>query len=313
MRIAITGASGLIGTALTNVLTASGHRVLPVSRAREKDDPPETILWNPRTGEIEADKLEGVAAVVHLAGENIFAPRWTEEKKQRLLASRVNGTTLLADTLAGLTQKPGVLVSAAGISIYGSRGSDVLTEDAPPSESGFLSLVCRQWEAATQAAEDAGIRVVKMRTSPVLTPWGGALAFMLPFFKLGLGGRVGTGDQWFSWIALDDALGGYVHALTHEELSGPVNLASPNPTTLAQFVRTLGDVLHRPTILRVPAWLVRLVSGEAAEELVLTSARVVPDRLESTGYTFQFPDLEDALHHLLDRPDSLPEPPAKDS
>lgn len=303
MRIAITGASGLIGTALTEHLIAENHTVLPISRSRSNDDSPETILWNPRAGEIEAEKLEGVEAVVHLAGENVFAVRWTSEKKQRILGSREHGTTLLARTLARLERKPAVLVSASGIGIYGSRGAEPLTEAAPPSEGGFLSLVCRQWEAATASAADAGIRVVQMRTGVVLTPEGGALELMLPAFRFGLGGRVGDADQWFSWIALDDAVRGYAHALTTETLSGPVNLVAPEPVTMSVFADTLGRVLSRPAMLNVPASLVRLVSGEAAEETVLQSARALPDKLQRSGFTFRHATLEPALRHLLGKTD----------
>lgn len=299
MRIAITGASGLIGTALTRHFTSAGHTVLPISRAKERNDPSDTILWNPRTGEIEAEKLEGVDAVIHLAGENVFSVRWTEEKKQRILGSRENGTDLLARTLAQLERKPAVLASASGIGIYGNRGDERLTEDASLSEGGFLSLVCRRWEAATAPAEDAGIRVAHLRTGVVLTPEGGALELMLPAFKLGLGGRVGDADQWFSWIALDDAVGGYAHVLGTESISGPVNLTAPEPVTMDVFADTLGSVLSRPSFFAVPAPLVRLVSGEAAEETVLQSARVLPEKLQASGYAFQYPTLPEALRHLL--------------
>lgn len=309
MRIAITGASGLLGTALSACLREQGHTVLPVTRSRRADDPPETLLWNPRAGEIEADRLEGVDAVVHLAGENVFAVRWTDEKKQRILGSRENGTALLAKTLAGLTRKPAVLVSASAIGIYGNRGGDVLTEASPPSEGGFLSLVCRKWEDATQPAEDAGIRVVHLRTGVVLTPEGGALELMLPAFRLGLGGRVGDADQWFSWIALADAVGGYVHAIHTASLSGAVNLTAPEPVTMKTFAETMGQVLSRPTFLSVPASLVRLVSGEAAEETVLQSARALPEKLIQSGYAFRYPALPEALRHLLGKDDTPAPPP----
>ena len=307
MRIAITGASGLIGTALTHFLTTGGHTVVPISRQRGKDDA-DTVLWNPRTGEIEADKLEGLDAVVHLAGENVFALRWTDDKKERILASRTRGTELLARTLARLERKPRVLASASGTGIYGDRGEGVVTEATPPSESGFLSLVCRQWEAATAPAEDAGIRVAHLRTAPVLTPRGGPLELMLPVFKMGLGGGVGSGEQWFPWIALDDALGGYLHTLVTESISGPVNLAAPQPVTMATFVDTLGEVLRRPTFFSVPASLLQLVAGEAADEIILQSTRAVPTVLEKTGYQFRFPELGGALRHLLGK-ETLPPAP----
>ncbi len=309
MRIAITGATGLIGTALTHFLTTGGHTVVPISRSRDKKSPPETVLWNPRTGEIEKEKLEGLDAVIHLAGENLFAIRWTQDKKERILGSRVNGTELLARTLADLERKPGVLLSASGVGIYGDRGDALLDEQAAPAEAGFLSLVCRQWEQATRAAEDADIRVAHMRTAVVLTPKGGALELMLPAFKMGLGGRVGDKGQWFPWIALDDVLGGYLHALTTPDISGPVNLAAPHPVTMDTFAGTLADVLNRPAVFNVPTPLLRLVSGEAADEMLLQSTRVVPRVLEDTGYAFRFPHMEEALRHMLGKTEDFPDQP----
>lgn len=306
MKIAITGASGLIGTALTDALVADGHTVLPVSRTRRDDD---TVVWNPRTGEIEAEKLEGVDAVVHLAAESLFSLRWTQEKKERILASRVDGTTLLAKTLAELERKPSVLVSASAVGYYGDRGDEVLTETSAPAEAGFLSLVCREWEKAAQPAADAGIRVVHPRTAVVLSPNGGALELMLPAFKAGLGGRVGPAESWFPWIALDDVVGAIRHALTTSAIEGPMNTAAPHPVTMETFTNTLGEVLSRPTLFNVPAGLVRLVGGEMVDETILQSARVQPLVLQENGYDFRFPELEEALRHLLGKTD-FPDTPS---
>lgn len=298
MRIAITGASGLIGTALTAMLQGGGHTVLPITR-NEASKNPDAIFWQPRQGVIESEKLEGLDAVIHLAGENIFALRWTDEKKERILQSRVQGTELLAKTLADLDAPPKTLLSASAIGIYGDGGSRILTEESPISETGFLSLVTRQWERATQAAEDAGIRVVHMRTGIVLSPKAGALELMLPAFKMGIGGRLGSPHQWFSWIGLDDAAGGYVHALATEELRGAVNLVSPNPVTMEELASTLGGVLKRPTFFNVPGGVARALMGEVADEALLQSVRVAPERLIETGYRWRDPRLAGLLRHVL--------------
>ncbi|HYE59157.1 MAG TPA: TIGR01777 family oxidoreductase [Rhodothermales bacterium] len=299
LRVAISGASGLIGTALTHLLTTGGHTVLSLTRSEKA--PPEAIRWDPRTGEIEADKLEGVDAVVHLAGEPIAALRWSDDKKAQILSSRERGTELLARTLARLTQRPRVFVSASGVGYYGDRGHEVLTEDAPAGPLGFLPAVCMLWEKATAPAADAGIRTVQMRTGVVLTPAGGALQAMLPAFRAGLGGRIGSGRQYMSWISIDDTLGGYLHALTTEALQGPVNLSGPAPVPMAEFAQTLVSVLNRPAFFPVPAALLTAVTGSMGRELLLASARVVPERLQATGYAFRHADLETALRHVLGR------------
>ncbi len=298
MRIAITGASGLIGTALTAMLQGGGHTVLPVTRNESHKDP-DAIFWQPRQGVIEAEKLEGLDAVIHLAGENIFALRWTDEKKERILQSRLQGTELLARTLANLQSPPKTLLSASAIGIYGDAGNRILTEESPISETGFLSLVTRQWERATQAAEDAGIRVVHLRTGIVLSPKAGALELMLPAFKMGVGGRLGSPHQWFSWIGLDDAAGGYIHALATDELSGAVNLVSPNPVTMEELAATLGGVLKRPTFFNVPGSVARALMGEVADEALLQSVRVMPEQLVATDYAFREPRLAGLLRHVL--------------
>lgn len=297
MRVALTGASGLIGTALRTLLTTGGHTVVPLSRERGA---PDTVYWDPRTGELDADALGTVDAVVHLAGEPVNALRWTEDKKTRILASREQGTLGLARALARLPARPRVLVSASAIGLYGDRPGEVLTERSAASERGFLPLVCRMWERASAPAADAGIRTVQMRTGMVLSPRGGALASMLPAFRAFVGGPIG-GAQTVSWITLDDAIGGYLHALGTDALVGPVNLTAPEPVTMTDFARTLGRVLHRPAVMALPAPIVALAAGEMGRELLLASADVRPERLVATGYAFRHPDLETGLRHLLGR------------
>ena len=297
MRVAMTGAGGLVGRALTTLLTTGGHTVVPLSRTRGSEG---AVFWDVRTGEIDADALGAVDAVVHLAGEPVNALRWTEEKKTRILASREQGTLGLARTLARLPQRPRVFVSASAVGIYGDRPGEVLTEASATSERGFLPLVCRLWEQATAPAADAGIRTVQMRTGVVLSPAGGALATMLPAFRAGLGGRIG-GEQMLPWITLDDAIGGYLHALGHDALAGPVNLTAPAPVSMATFAQTLARVLHRPALLPVPGALVSLATGEMGRELLLASADVRPQRLTADGYAFRHADLDLGLRHLLGR------------
>ncbi len=299
LRIAMTGASGLIGQALTHLLTTGGHTVIPITRS---DNAPETaIRWDPRAGEIEAAKLEGIDAVIHLAGEPIATLRWSDDKKAQILASREQGTTLLAKTLSRLKQRPKAFLSASAVGYYGHRGDEVLTEAAVPAETGFLPLVCQLWEKATQAAEDAGIRTVHLRTGIVLAPGGGALQMMLPPFRAGVGGRIGSGDQFMPWISLDDTIGGYAHALTTTSINGALNLTGPAPVTMQTFAQTLGDVLNRPSFLPVPGPLLTAVTGEMGRETILASTRAIPERLLQTGYTFRHTDLETALRHVLGR------------
>lgn len=289
-RVAITGATGLVGGALSAFLRTGGHEVLGVTRSPKQ---PSDVRWNPSEKSIDAERLEGVDAVVHLAGENLFALRWTDEKKRSILDSRIEGTRLLSETLAGLERPPRVMVSASAIGYYGSRG-DAVVDEASEAGSGFLSDVCEAWEAATEPARAAGIRVVNLRLGVVLTAQGGALATMLPAFRLGLGGRLGSGEQWFPWVALDDVIGA-VHAAIHGELEGPVNAASPHPVTNADFTRTLARVLGRPAVIPVPAPALQTLLGELADEMLLSSTRVRPTRLAESGFAFSFPDLEDAL------------------
>ena len=296
MNIAVTGSSGFIGRALVPFLTASGHRVTRLARTKPSSER-HWAFWGPHAGTGDAASLEGLDAVVHLAGENI-ASRWTARKKARILDSRVKGTRLLSETLTRLAKPPGVLVCASAIGYYGDRGEEVLKEDSPPGWL-FLSEVCRQWEAASEPAARSGIRVVNTRFGMVLGSSGGALAPLLLAFRMGLGGRIGSGRQYMSWIAMDDLLGAVLHALTTDALHGPVNVVAPNPVTNAEFTKTLGRVLKRPTLFPLPAFAARLALGGMADDLLLASARVAPACLLASGYRFRFPDLEAALRHVL--------------
>ena len=254
--------------------------------------------WDPLAGRLDTNSLEGIEAAVHLAGESI-AERWYSEKKARIRESRVQSTRLLSEALASLKQRPAVLVCASAIGYYGDRGELALPEDGGPGQ-GFLSEVCQEWEAATQPAAQAGIRVVSLRIGIVLSAAGGALKQMLLPFRLGLGGKLGSGKQYMSWIALDDLVGAIRHILLTPTLQGPVNGVAPHPVTNLEFTRTLGKVLSRPTVMPVPAFVVRLTFGEMGEQLLLASTRVVPQQLIASGYTFRYPDLEGALQHALE-------------
>lgn len=295
MKVLVSGSSGLIGASLVSFLTAGGHRVTPLVRSKASAD--DVVLWNPEHGNIDVRRLEGLDGVVHLAGENI-AERWTPEKRAKIRNSRVQGTRLLAESLAHLAQPPRVLVSASAIGYYGDRGDEVLCEEST-SGSGFLPEVCREWEAATQPAAEKAIRVANLRIGLVLSPAGGALAKMLTPFRIGAGGVIGSGRQYMSWIALDDVIAAIYHALSNEVLRGPVNAVAPNPVTNREFTHTLGRVLSRPTLFPMPAFAARLAFGEMADELLLASQRVAPARLVETGFIFRYPMLEDALRHLL--------------
>jgi uncharacterized protein (TIGR01777 family) len=299
LHVAITGASGLLGSALGPFLTTGGHRVTPLVRGAAREG---TIAWDPQAGRIDAEGLAGVDAVVHLAGESIAA-RWTRSSKRRIRESRLKGTRLVAETLAKLPRPPRVLISASGVGVYGSRGDEVLTEasstlDAPPD---FFVELAREWEAATEPARAAGIRVVLLRLGVILTPAGGALRQMLLPFRLGVGGPLGSGRQWLSWIACDDAVGAVHHALMSEGLAGPVNLAAPEPVRSREFAATLGRVLGRPAVLPAPALGLRLLFGEMADVALLASQRVLPATLVDSGYRFRLPALEPALRHVLGR------------
>lgn len=299
LNIVISGASGLVGSALVPFLSAGGHRV---SRLVRRKGPAfgEEIAWEPESGRIDRDALEGKDAVIHLAGENIADKRWSEAQKARIKDSRIQTTTLLSETLARLDAPPKVLLSASAIGFYGDRGEEELTEESPPGE-GFLAEVCRDWEAATKAAAEAGIRVVCLRFGVILSKEGGALKKMLTPFRLGMGGKFGSGKQYMSWIAIDDVCSALLLLLSNEDVQGPVNLTAPNPVTNQEFTRTLGRVLSRPTVMALPAFAARLALGEMADEMLLSGQRVLPRKLLSARFTFGFPDLEGALRHLLGR------------
>ena len=296
MDIAITGASGLIGTALSESLRARGDR--PVALVRRTAKGADEITWDPAGGTIDASSLEGIDAVVHLAGAGIGDKKWSDDRKKVLWDSRVKGTTLLAETLGGLDAKPSVLVSASGIGYYGSQGDKELSE-AEPAGDGFLAELCVEWERATEPAADAGIRTAFARTSAVLSKKGGALKKQLPLFKLGLGGKFGPGSQWLSWISLDDQVRALEFVIDND-ISGPVNLCAPNPVTNLQFTKTLGGVLKRPTLIPVPLFGPKLLFGsELVEQLILASQRGTPTALIDAGFTFNDSELEPALRSML--------------
>lgn len=307
MDVVIAGASGLLGTALRDRLREAGHRpvrlVRPSSDAstrRSSEGLVDTVSWDPSQGRIEASALEGVGAVVNFAGEPLFG-RWTARRKQRIRDSRLRTTTLLATALAGLQRPPSVLLSASAIGWYGDRGDEVLTETSPPGQ-GFLPRVCREWEASTAPASEAGIRVVNLRTGLVLSTRGGLLATQLPVFRLGLGARLGSGQQWMPWISIEDHAGATLHLLERGDSAGPVNLTAPSPVRNFEFAQALGRVLNRPVVLRVPKAAVRAVFGsEFVEEFAFSSARVLPARLRDLGYTFRHLEVESALADQLQR------------
>ncbi|MBE0604772.1 MAG: TIGR01777 family protein [Deltaproteobacteria bacterium] len=298
MRLAITGSTGLVGSAVVTVLSAAGHEVVRLVR-RAPAPGEKAVRWDPARGEVDAARLEGYDAVLHLAGENVGSGRWTTARKAAIRDSRVNGTRLLCDALAGLARPPKTLVCASAVGYYGDRGEETLTEESPPGK-GFLAEVCREWEAASAPAARKGIRVVALRIGMVLSPEGGALPRMLPLFRAGLGGVIGDGRQYVSWIALEEISPILLHALHCGDLSGPVNAVAPHPVTNREFTGALGKALSRPTPLPVPAFALRLAVGrEMADALLLSSARAVPRRLEETGYRFRFPELGEALQRML--------------
>lgn len=307
MDMAVTGSHGLIGSALVPALVAAGHRVRRLVRSQPG---PGDVVWDPAGGTIDAAGLEGVDGVVHLAGVGIGDKRWTAAQKARILDSRVKGTALLATTLARLPTPPRVLVSQSAVGYYGDRGDEVLTEESSPGQ-GFLAGVVQAWEGAAQPAAEAGVRVVATRSGVVLSAAGGAVKKQLPLFKLGLGGPLGSGRQWVSWIGIDDEVGGILHALATDSLAGPVNLTAPEPVTAKAMARALGRVLHRPAVLPVPRPALALVLGsQLTGEMVLASQRAVPARLEASGYRFRHPEVGAALAAVLGRAGSRPAPAA---
>ncbi|MBI2195230.1 MAG: TIGR01777 family protein [Planctomycetes bacterium] len=300
MKVLVSGSTGLVGAEVVSGLARNGHPIIRLVRARSSAED-SSVFWDPAGGMLDAASLEGLDGVVHLAGENVSTGRWTQEKKARIRDSRVKGTRLLCEALARLARPPKVAVCASAIGFYGSRGDEVVQE-ASTSGSGFLAEVCKDWEAATQPAVERGIRVVNLRIGVVLSPLGGALSKMLFPFRMGMGGVIGNGRQWLSWIDLEDLAEAVRHVLTAEAVWGPVNAVSPNPATNREFTKTLGRVLSRPTVFPMPSFAARLAFGEMADELLLSSTRVEPRRLIESGFEFRHPTLEGSLRHQLDKP-----------
>ena len=296
MKVAVSGASGLIGAPLSQRLHDDGHEVIPLVRHPLRLGE-RAIAWDPEAGRLDRAELEGCDVVVHLAGENVFG-RWTEAKKRRIRDSRVQGTKLVSEAVAKLPHPPRVLLAASAIGFYGDRAEEQLTERSAPGHD-FLAQVAKDWEAATEPAARAGVRVVNMRFGVVLTPDGGAMAKLLPPFRLGLGGPVGNGKQYLSWIARDDAIAAIVHLLGSESLRGPVNVTGPQPVTNREFAKTLGHVLGRPAIVPVPSFALRLAFGSEGADMLLSGQRVLPERLVASGFRFHHGDLEPALRQLL--------------
>jgi uncharacterized protein (TIGR01777 family) len=296
LKILVTGATGLIGSALCPFLAGSDHRVLRMVRSAPAQA--NEVQWDPSSGKLDRSALEGLDAVVHLAGESIASGRWTAEKKRRILQSRIRGTGLLSRSLANLQSPPEVLISVSAVGYYGDRGEEQLDEESSPG-TGFLPEVCRQWEGATAPASKGGIRVVIPRIGVVLSAAGGALALMLPIYRMGIGGRIGSGQQYMSWIAIDDIVRIIDYAIKSRSLAGPLNAVSPNPVTNSAFSKTLAHVLSRPAIFGLPGFAARLAFGEMAEETLLSSTRATPKRLMKSSFSFRFPKLDDALRHIL--------------
>ena len=295
MTIAISGSSGLIGSALVHALSAEGHVIKHLVRRAARDET--EVSWDPQRGEIDASRLTSVDAVINLAGEKLDQ-RWNDDAKQRIRESRVKGTALISRAFAALTPKPRVMLSGSAIGIYGDRGDDVLTESSKLGDD-FLASVCKEWEAATQPASDAGIRVVHSRTGIVLAKDGGALPKLVMPFRFGVGGRLGSGEQWMSWVALTDVVGSIRHALTHESLRGAMNLVAPNPVRNEEMTQALAHELHRPALLPVPRVAIKILLGEMADAAVLASQRVEPRALRDARYVFALPTLEQALAAIL--------------
>jgi len=301
MKILIGGSHGLVGTALIKSLETDGHEIFRLVRRAPTSKT--EVEWSPDRYSIALARIEGFDAVVNLAGESIAEGRWTDDKKRRIRESRVKGTKLLGDALANLTVSPKTFVCASAIGYYGNPGDELLTETSAPGDD-FLAKVCAEWEGATALATEKGIRVVNARFGVILDTNGGALKKMLPPFRMGVGGKIGSGKQWMSWIALADVVGGIQFALANDSIKGPVNLVAPSPVTNAEFTKTLGKVLSRPTIFPMSAFAIKLLFGEMGEALLLGVQRVAPERLVAEGYEFRYPQLEQALAHILGKPQS---------
>ena len=293
MRILISGSSGLIGTAATTALKSDGHNIVHLNRPGRAANPGD-IPWDPMRATVDVAGLESLDAVIHLSGAGIADGRWTEERKQLLRSSRIDTTRVLVDSLSRLKQRPRVLIVASAIGYYGSRGDEIFTESST-NGTDFLALDCRDWEAEASRAPAMGLRTVMLRTGVVLSGKGGALPKMLPPFKLGVGGRLGSGQQWMSWIAIEDVVGIIRHAIANEQVTGPVNVVAPNPVRNKEFTRLLAGMLHRPAIFPAPAFVLRLAMGEMADAILLSSDRVKPERMLAAGYKFRFEILEPAL------------------
>jgi uncharacterized protein (TIGR01777 family) len=298
MRILVSGSHGLVGKSLINSLRSDSHEI--VRLVRGKPSGATEIEWHPNQEKIDTASLEGLDAAVHLAGESIASGRWTDEKKRAIRDSRVKGTALLSDALARLSRPPAVFVSASAIGYYGNRGDELLTENSAPGDD-FLANVCVEWENATIPAIEKGIRTVHARFGIILDPKDGALGKMLTPFRMGIGGRVGDGKQWMSWIHIEDVVNGLRSLISDSSINGPVNFVAPNPVTNAEFTKALGRALSKPTLFPVPAFGARLAFGEMADALLLSSARVEPRVLKDRGFVFRWPLLDDALRHLLAR------------
>ncbi len=294
-RVAIAGASGFLGRGLTARLQARGYSVLPLSR----QPAPGVVTWDPARGSLDPGALDGVTAIINLAGANISRGRWTDARKRELVASRLDATSLLVRTIEAMPHPPEVLVSVSGVNYYGDRGDELVDEDSPPGRD-FLADLCVRWERAAAAARQSRVRVVLPRVGVVLDAGEGALGRLLPFFRAGLGGRVGSGRQWMSWIAIDDVLGAFVHVLEHP-VEGPVNFVAPCAVRNREFTATLARVVHRPAVIPVPALPLRLVFGAVVDAVLLAGQHVEPSRLAATRYAFEFATLEPALGHVLGR------------
>jgi len=295
MKVLIAGASGLVGSALIPALEAEGAEVTRLVRTSAGAG---EIEWHPNNDRIDPTKLEGSDAVINLAGENIAGGRWTDDVKRKIHDSRVNGTHLLSEAIAGLKQPPKVFLCASATGFYGDRDDEILDEQSD-SGGGFLAGVCREWEQATEPAAAGGVRTVNLRFGPILAREGGMLAKLLTPFKMGMGGKVGSGKQYISWVAIDDVVNAIKLALKDETIRGPLNIVSPHPVTNEEFTKTLGHVLSRPTALSVPAFAARLAFGEMADEMLLTSQRVIPKKLNDAGFEFEHPELEGAFRKYL--------------